>query len=284
MKSNFSVLIILLIFAVTYKAQSDEFLPRPSPSASVSQTIGYTAITINYCRPGVKGRKILGDIVPYNKIWRTGANESTTIHFTTDVVVEENKVPAGIYSLFTIPSENDWTVILNKSYKNWGTIYNESEDLLRLKVKSSKGNFTERLQFSFSEITDSSVNVLLDWDDFQIRFKVEIDLTEQFYQKVKEKIAIRPDDWSIYANAAQYSADHEFLLKEALIWIDRAISINKVYTAFYIKAKVLFKMDKFTEALRNIDKCREIGRTDKNWDSFVSQVDFLEKQIKSKMN
>ncbi|MBA4407068.1 hypothetical protein C0389_07330, partial [bacterium] len=85
MKSNFSVLIILLIFAVTYKAQSDEFLPRPSPSASVSQTIGYTAITINYCRPGVKGRKILGDIVPYNKIWRTGANESTTIHFTTDV-------------------------------------------------------------------------------------------------------------------------------------------------------------------------------------------------------
>lgn len=284
MKQIFFIISCLLFVVIGVKAQSDEFLPRPSPSASVSQTIGYTTITISYCRPGVKGRKILGDVVPLDKIWRTGANESTTIHFTTDVVVEGNKVPAGIYSLLTIPNENEWTVVLNKLYKNWGTIYNESEDLLRFKVKSSKSNFTERLQFSFSEMTDSSVSVHLNWDNFQIAFKIEIDLATQVYKNVIEKIATRPNDWSIYANAAQYSADRDVLLKEALIWIDQAVSLNKVYTAFYIKAKVLFKMDKFTEALRSIDKCREIGRTDKNWDSFVSQVDFLEKQIKSKMN
>lgn len=284
MKQLSIIILSILFFANGVNAQIDEFLPRPSPGALVSQTIGYTTITINYCRPGVKGRKILGDVVPFNKIWRTGANESTTIHFTTDVVVEGNKVPAGIYSLFTIPDENEWTVIINKLYKNWGTIYSESEDMLRFKVKPSKSSFTERLLFSFSEMQDSSVNVLLNWENFQISFKIEIDLANQVYKNVTEKIATKPDDWSIYANAAQYSADHDFLLKEALAWIDKAITINKVYTAFYIKAKVLFKMEKLTDALRSIDKCREIGRLDKNWDSFVSQVDFLEKQIKSKMN
>ena len=284
MKKIFFIVSFLLFVVIGVKAQSDEFLPRLSPSASVSQTIGYTTIAINYCRPGVKGRKILGEVVPYNKIWRTGANESTTIQFTTDVTVEGNKVPVGIYSLFTIPTENEWTIILNKAYKNWGLSYDEKEDFLRFKVKPSKGNFTERLQYSFAEITDNSVHLLINWENFQISFKIEIDLASQFYKAVKEKIAIKPDDWSIYANAAQYAADNELLLTDALRWIDQAISINKVYTAYYIKAKVLLKMNKNNEALKSLEMCRNLGRTDKNWDTFVSQVDFLEKQIKSKRN
>jgi tetratricopeptide (TPR) repeat protein len=284
MKKLFFFVPLLLFSVSSITAQRDEFLPRPSPNASVSQSIGYTTITINYCRPGVKGRKILGEIVPYNKIWRTGANESTTIQFTTDVTVEGNKVPAGIYSLFTIPTENEWTVILNKAYKNWGLSYDEKEDHLRFKVQPSKGNFTERLQYSFAEITDNSAYVLINWENFQISFKMEIDLGNQFYKAVNEKIAIKPDDWSIYADAAQYAANNELLLTEALRWIDQAISINKVYTAYYIKAKVLLKMNKTTEALKSLETCRNLGRTDKNWDTFVSQVDFLEKQIKSKMD
>ncbi|MCX6169562.1 MAG: DUF2911 domain-containing protein [Ignavibacteriales bacterium] len=277
--------ISLIFFGVSsINAQSDEFLPRPSPNASVSQTIGYTTIAIKYCRPGVKGRKILGEVVPYNKVWRTGANESTTIQFTTNVMVDGNKVPAGIYSLFTIPTENEWTVILNKAYKNWGLDYDEKEDYLRFKVKSSKGNFTERLEYSFAEITDNSTNVLINWENFQIAFKIEIHLANQFYKAVTEKIALNPEDWSIYADAAQYAADNELLLTDALRWIDQAISINKVYTVYYIKAKVLLKMNKTTDALKSLETCRNLGRTDKNWDTFISRVDFLEKQIKSKMN
>lgn len=283
MKKLFLVIPLIFFSASSILAQRDEFLPRLSPSASVSQTIGYTNITIDYCRPGVKRRKILGDVVPYNKVWRTGANESTTIHFTTDVTIAGNKVPAGIYSLFTIPTEDEWTVILNKAYKNWGTQYDIKEDFLRFIVKPSKGNFTERLQYSFAELTDNSVSVLINWDNFQIEFKIETDLAEQVYKKVKETIATKPDDWSIYADAAQYAADNDLLLTEAWGWIDKAIFINKVYTAYYIKAKVLIKLNKTTEALQTLETCRNLGRTDKNWDTFVSRVDFLESQIKSKM-
>lgn len=283
MKKLFLFIPLIFFSASSILAQRDEFLPRLSPSASVSQTIGYTNITIDYCRPGVKGRKILGDVVPYNKVWRTGANESTTIHFTTDVTIAGNKVPAGIYSLFTIPTEDEWTVILNKAYKNWGTQYDIKEDFLRFNVKPSEGNFTERLRYSFAELTDNSVSVLINWDNFQIEFKIETDLAEQVYKKVKETIATKPDDWSIYADAAQYAADNDLLLTEALGWIDKAIFINKVYTAYYIKAKVLIKLNKTTEALQTLETCRNLGRTDKNWDTFVSRVDFLESQIKSKM-
>jgi hypothetical protein len=284
MKKSFFFVSLLLLSVSAIMAQRDEFLPRVSPNASVSQTIGYTTITINYCRPGVKGRKILGEVVPYNKIWRTGANESTTIQFTTDVMIHGNKVPAGIYSLWTLPTENEWTIILNKDYKAWGLDYNEKEDFLRFNVKPEQGNQTERLQFSFGDITDNSTSVFINWDNFQIAFEIKIDLGGQVYKAVKEKISVNPTKWSIYADAAQYAADNDLLLKEALEWIDQAIYINKVYTAYYIKAKVLLKMNKTTEALKSLENCRNLGRTDKNWDTFVSQVDFLEKQIKSKMN
>jgi len=199
-------------------------------------------------------------------------------------MIQGNKVPAGVYSLWTLPKEGEWTVILNRDYKVWGLYYNEKEDFLRFNVKPAQGNFTERMQFSFEEITDNSASVFLNWNHLQISFKIEIDLVGHIYKTVKEKIAANPNKWSIYAEAAQYAADNNLLLKEALEWIDRAISINKVYTAYYIKAKVLLKLNKTTEALQTLGICRDLGRTDKNWDSFVSQADFLEKQIKSKMN
>lgn len=284
MRNRILILTCFLIITTTIKAQREELLPRLSPNATVSQVIGYTTITINYCRPCVKDRKILGDLVPYNKVWRTGANESTTIQFTTDVIIEGNKIPAGIYSLWTVPTEEDWTIIINKDYKAWGLSYNGDEDFVRFQVKPEKANFTERLQFSFTDITDNSTVVLLNWEYFRVPFKIEINLTDQFLKNINDKIAHNPEDWSIYANAAQYAADHEFLLSEALNWIDRAISIKNVYTAYFIKAKVLYKMNKYSEALKVLARCREIGRNDKNWDSFFSQVDFLEKQIKTKMN
>lgn len=283
MKKLFFLLTISLFISSITRAQVD--LPRVSPNASVSETIGYTTVTINYCRLAVKERKIWDGLVPYNKVWRTGANEATTIQFTTDVTVEGNKVPAGRYSLFTIPAENEWTVILNKIDKQWGAFnYKEADDLLRFKVKPVKGNFTERLQFSFSNIADASADLVLNWENLQVSFKIEADVVGQAYIKIKEAIAAKPDRWQNYTEGANFAYENGVYLDEALQWVDKALSFGPNYTPYFVKAKIFLKQNKFKDALIALDKCRELGRTDKNWDTFVSQVDFLEKQIKNKMN
>ena len=280
MKSRYFAFVLLT--AGTIFAQVN--LPRLSPKASVSQTIGYTNITIDYCRPGVKGRTIWGGLVPYNQVWRTGANEATTIQFTTDVTLDGNEVPAGKYSLFTIPTTDAWTVVLNKVDRQWGAFtYKQEDDLLRFTVKHVKGNFTERLQFSFSNLTDNSVDVLMNWENLQISFKAEVDLMNQVHAKVKEAIASKPDNWQVYAESANYAADNEMFLDEALQWADKAISLDGAYYPYFVKAKVLFQQNNFKEALKTLEKCRDAGRSDKNYQSFVAQVDFLESQIKSKL-
>ncbi len=281
---NFAFIILAaVVFTVTAKAQVE--LPRVSPNASVSETLGYTNISVTYCRPAVRERKIWGGLVPYGEVWRTGANEATTIQFTTDVVVAGNKIPAGRYSLFTIPEEKEWTVILNKTDKQWGAFnYKQTDDLLRFKVSPDKGAFTERLQFSFSNLTDTSADVVLNWENLQVSFKVETDLAPQMLVKIKEAIAAKPDRWQNYTEGANAAADYNCFLEEAVQWTDKAISLNGGYIPYFVKARVLFKQNKFKDALNTLSRCREIGRTDTKWESFVSQVDFLEKQIKSKMN
>lgn len=279
MKAKFLALLLLAVVNLTAQVE----LPRVSPNASVSQTVGYTNITINYCRPAVHARKIWGELVPYNKVWRMGANEATTIQFTTDVYVEGNKIPAGKYSLFTIPTEKDWTIIINKVDKQWGAYnYKQEEDLVRFKVKPVESAFAENLCYSFDNLTSSSASIFVRWENLKIAFKVEVDLTSQVYAKIKEAIAAKPDNWQNYSQAANYAADNNLYSDEPLQWVEKAISLGGGYYPYFVKAKLMFKKNNTNEALKALERCREIGRTDKNWDSFVSQVDFLEKQIKSK--
>ena len=279
MKAKF--LLLFLFTTISLFAQVE--LPRLSPNASVSQTVGYTNITINYCRPFVHGRKIWGALVPFGQVWRTGANEATTIQFTTDVTIEGNKVPAGKYSFFTIPIETEWTIIINKVDKQWGAYsYKQEDDLVRFKVKPEQSSFTENLCYSFSNLSDAAASVVIKWENLQVSFKVEVDLNNQVYAKIKEAIAAKPDNWQNYSQAANYAADNNLFGDEPLQWVEKATSLGGGYYPYFVKAKILFKKNKTTDALKALEKCREVGRTDKNWESFVSQVDFLEKQIKSK--
>jgi hypothetical protein len=277
----FTKAVALFFLSCCVYAQID--LPRQSPSASVSQTIGYTVISIDYCRPGIHGRQIWGGLVPYNKVWRTGANEATTIQFTTDVLVEGNKVPAGRYSLFTIPTEKEWTIIFNKIDKQWGSFnYKQEEDFLRFNVKPEKNSFTERMQFSFANITDSTASVVLSWEYLQIAFNVKIDVLVQAYAKIKESLATKPDDWQNFAAAANFVADNNVYLDDGLKWIDKAISLEQGYFPLFVKAKLYLKKGEHTNALKTLEKCRDAGRKDKTYSSFVAQVDFLEQEIKTK--
>jgi hypothetical protein len=278
-------ILLTILLAISSQIFSQIDLPRLSPKAAVSQTIGYTEISVEYSRPSVHGRKIWGDLVPYNKVWRTGANEATVIQFTTDVSINGNKIPAGRYSLFTIPNEKEWTIIFNKVDKQWGAFnYKEDQDLIRFNVTPTENEFVESLIYYFSDITSNSVLLNIAWEKIKVSFKIEVDVLSQAYQKIKEGLAnAKADDWQSFSAAANFAADNNVYLDEALTWIDKAISMGDNYYPYFVKAKILFKQNKFKEALNFINKTREAGRKDKNYEFFVAQVDILEKEIKAKL-
>src|SRR5262245_13358285 len=151
-------------------------LPQPSPAASVSQTIGTTAITIDYSRPGVKGRKIWGDLVPYDQVWRTGANMATTISFADPVKIAGKDVPKGKYAFFAIPTATKWTLILStKSDQSGSFQYKESEDLMRFEVvPKDSGRMVEWLDYSIDPDGPSSGVVTLAWEKLAVPFRVEV--------------------------------------------------------------------------------------------------------------
>jgi hypothetical protein len=189
MKLNYLKLFfsVILVFLITFSTQAQqENKPRPSLHASISQRIGVdTDITIDFSRPGVKGRKIFGDLVPFglepgNKYsndkpypWRGGANENTTIEFSKDVNVDGNKLPAGKYSLHFIPSEKEWVVIFNKNSKLWGSYqYNQDEDALRINVTPVKAPFTEWLTYGFDDLAGTSCTAYLQWEELRVPIKI----------------------------------------------------------------------------------------------------------------
>ena len=176
MKKNicfYLCLSFMLFFVFSSYAQENKI--RLSPKASVMQTVGFTDVTIDYSRPGVKGRTIWGALVPYNKVWRAGANEATTINFSTDVTIEGKSLPAGKYGFFTIPNKDSWTLIFNKVADQWGAFqYNEAEDALRVTVKPESNNFQEWLAYTITKTGDKSAVVSLEWEKLKVPFKIEV--------------------------------------------------------------------------------------------------------------
>jgi hypothetical protein len=186
MKNILNLFVMLILaFSVSALAQQDKKQDkkhekpdvkkvRVSPKAGVFQTIGITDVNVSYSRPGVKNRKIWGELVPYNKVWRAGADEATKITFSTDVIIEGKKLPAGSYGFFAIPGENEWTLIFNKVSDQWGAFtYNESEDALRIKVKPVSNSNHDWLLYSFTDMTSTTAQLNLIWEKLKVSFKIE---------------------------------------------------------------------------------------------------------------
>lgn len=171
MKKVFSVaLIVSLVTFAQHGIAQDDKSKRPSPPATATATLPSGAvITINYSQPSIKGRKLGTDVAPFGKVWRTGANEATTFETTKEVKVNGNVLPAGKYSMYTIPGENEWTVILNKIWNQWGTRYSDKEDVFRFTAKPAKGDFMEQMNIGIN----AEGIVSLKWANTMINFHVE---------------------------------------------------------------------------------------------------------------
>jgi hypothetical protein len=254
MKVIYLFLIIFLLFSVFTLAQNLR-TPRPSPDATVVQFVGVTEISIDYSSPGVKDRKIWGELVPYGEVWRTGANEVTSITFSDEVKINGNDLAAGTYGIHIIPNEIEWEIIFSKDTEVDGSSnYDKSKDALRLKVKPEEHHFMERMTFIFNDVTENTVNVNLVWENVKVSFGVEVATTDLTLEKAREILS-----WVPSFQAAQYCLQNNINLEEAMKWINASTLFSEVYWNMRIKAQLQHKLDMKDDAIATMEKAIELG-------------------------
>lgn len=218
-------------------------LPKASPRATVSQTVGLTEIAISYDRPGVNGREIWGKLVPYDSVWRAGANENTVIAFSSPVRVGSQNVPAGRYGLHMIPGRSEWTVILSREANAWGSFsYDPAEDLLRVQVTPGPAEFTERLMYTLDDLTAEGVVATLRWEKLAVPIPIAVDSRRVVADSLREQLRGLPRFfWQPWNQAAAWCVANEANLAEATEWVSRSIAINENFTNLRVKAALLEK-------------------------------------------
>jgi len=246
--------ILIFIFSLTTFGQQIK-TPRPSPDATLIQNVGVTEVKIDYSSPGVKGRKVWGELVPFGEIWRTGANEATTITFSDAVKINGNELPAGTYAIHTMPGEKEWEFIFSKDTKVDGSSnFDKEKEVLRVKSKPEEHHFMERMAFLFTDVTDNSAVVNLMWDKLKVSFKVETSTPELFLSKAREQLS-----WSPTFQAAQYCLTNNTNLEEAYKWIEASCLINEVYWNTRVKAQIQNKLGMKDESIATMEKAIGLG-------------------------
>ncbi len=218
-------------------------LPQPSPLASVTQRVGVTDITVVYHRPAVDKRKIWGELVPYGEVWRAGANENTTISFSSPVTVGGKKIPAGTYGLHMLPNEKTWFIILSSVSTAWGSFsYDEKEDVVRAPTTPAPADFEERLEYTFESPTEEAVDVVLHWDKLKVSFPIAVDTKAVVLASLKAQLrGLGRFYWQSCEQAAQWTIRNNYGLEEGQVWVDRSITIQPTFSNLRTKADFLEK-------------------------------------------
>jgi len=219
-----------LLFAVTLSgsAAADLDLPRPSPFAKVSQTVGLTEISVDYSAPGVKGRKIWGELVPYDKIWRAGANNLTKIAFGKDVTIVGRPVPAGTYAFFVIPGKTQWTLVLSKdlTQPSTGAGYKQESDQLRVLVKPVAIPMRERLAYQIVDFDDSKATLTLEWERVRLAMPIVVGTDAQVAASLK---TFSEEEWRPWNNAARYELESKKDYDAGLRLVDTSIAKKETW-------------------------------------------------------
>lgn len=275
-KNRFVFMFLVLIFLLN-TVHSQPKYPRTSPGAKVSQQVGITDVTVTYHRPGVKGRLVWGGLVPLEKIWRAGANQATTIEFSTDVTIGKTLVPAGKYSLFILPTTKKATIIINKKSDLWGTGgYDEKEDVVRLRADLDYLAHQEWLIYSFENLTKNSADLMMRWEDFGIRFTINVD-TDKFVLEG----ARSAKGWKELLEAANYCLDNNVSLDEGRKWIDASLSEEKNYWNMTTKAKYLAHDGQYDGARKIMDDALKAGKEQEKPPYNIEEMEKLLKEWKN---
>lgn len=258
-------LLTILLCASSYGVFAQLNLPRESNRAAISQTIGDTVVSIVYHRPNAKSRKVLGGIVPYGEVWRTGANEATTFEVSNDVKINGQVLPKGKYSLHSIPTETEWTIIFNKTAEQWGSFeYNAKQDVLRVAAKPQTAGFHETMGLEFENVKGNTADVVIVWDKVKVPFTIDVgDVNGRFLTEIRRQMLnLKSDDFRTPAQAASwvYSTKITASYPEAVQWLDKSIAVRETFGSLNTKARILAEMGKNAEAIAVAEKAVQIGK------------------------
>lgn len=260
MKKASSIILLTLFLVITSLNAQAPAVPAASPLGSVYQVVGISEVTVKYSRPSVKGRQIFGGVVPFDQVWRTGANSATTIAFTNDATISGTKLAAGTYGIFTIPGKTEWTVILSKDNNLWGSgNYNPGNDALRFKVTPEKTSNVELLTFNFETVESDKAKLTISWADVKISFDIVFESHKNILDKLKTDV-----NWSTSFRGADYLLKSGKDLDLAMKYIDISIMIDENYNNMKVKAQLLEKAGKKSEAIATMQKALDKAATMKN--------------------
>lgn len=291
MKKVSLTLIIGLLSTLVAWAQIE--MPQPSPSASVMQMVGLNEVTVEYSSPGVKDRKIWGELEPYGVAWRAGANSPTKITFSKDVTIGGTAVPAGSYNIFITPmKKGDWKVHFNKAGKSVYAYADggkqdrkalEADDIVTLEVTPQEAPMKERLAYYISADSDTEGTVTMHWEKVAIPFSFKTDTDAHALESIKEGMKAYSGLWYTFASTANYYVDHEQPLEQAMTWVDQSLAMrDDHFYPHWVKAKVLAAKGDKKEAAKTVKAAMKLGK-ESGGNFYANMEEEMEKSMKSWM-
>ncbi len=257
------------IFAFTATAQE---LPKPSPLSEVQQKVGLTSVKIEYSRPSAKGRTIFGELVPYDKMWRLGANMATKLSLSTPATIGGKEVAAGDYSMQAIPAENgDWTIIINSDAELRGLSgYDEKKDIVRINAKAMVNSFTETFTMGFDKLTNNSAVITIQWEKLRIDVPFTVNTDKIAKDNIAAAIKKGEELDKVYSTAASYYNDTKDY-KTALMYADKSLKIKKTHQAMFTKARILKAKGDKAAAIKAGKEAMELATKSesKGWANYI---------------
>ena len=249
-----AIIFTLLLFTVNLSF-SQINTPRVSPASEVEQMVGLTEIEIEYSRPSMRGREVFGNLVPFGKVWRTGADNSTKISFDTDVIISGKTVQSGTYSIFSIPNKESWEIIFYSDVELWGVPRDWSENKIVFSSmfdvkKLKKSNTVETLTISFNDLTNNDVNMSISWENTSVDIKIEVPTRSMVESDINKVLSDNPKSSDYYAAAVFYRQEN-INLDKALEWMNKAIEMNESprFWQYRQQSLIMAANDKFAEAV-----------------------------------
>ncbi len=282
----FKKLFLPLVLAVSFSISSTNAqtlkTPAPSPLQTIKQNFGIGEVSLEYSRPSVKNRVIFGDVVPYGKMWRTGANASTKITIGEDTKIEGNAIPAGTYAIYTIPGAETWEIMFYKDLTLGGDVasYKKENEVLRITEKVTQlPNKVETFTINFADITYSVCNVEMQWEKTRVAFTISTEVDAKIMKNIETVMA--PNDRRPYYNAASYYYDNNKDMKQALEWVNKATELTPdAYWVWHLKAKIQLKLKDAKGAIETAEKSKALALKD-NDDAYVKNNDKLIAEAKA---
>lgn len=264
----------MMTVAVSLLSVQAQELPAPSPYGEVMQRVGLTDVKIEYSRPGVKDREIFGGLLKWGSIWRTGANASTKISFSTDAMLGEEKVKveAGTYSVFTKLEEGAWTVMLNSDMNASEGSFDASKNVAEIKVTPSEGEMVESLTFTFANLTESGAHWSFAWEKMHWAIPIEVETDEMAMKNIESKIKEVESTHGVYNSAARYYLEHDKDLEQALKWSKKSVEISAQFWNTMTLSKIYAAKGDFKNAIKIAEQSKALAQK-AEYDAYIKMND-----------